>query len=70
MCELNAQEKQNKRFLSISHVANIGCHYVFFQDCRTLFICEGEEKPQAILIKFLHVWLTLKSFDVKEGLCE
>ena len=43
---MNAQEKQNKRFLSISHVTNIGCYFVFFQDYGTFFICEGEEKPK------------------------
>ena len=36
--------KQNKCFFSISHVANIGSHFVFFQDYGSLFICEGEEK--------------------------
>ena len=46
---MNAQEKQNKRFLSISRVAKIYyycCYFVFFQDYGTFFIYEGEEKPK------------------------
>ena len=43
---MNAQEKQNKHFLSISHGANISCHFLFSQDYRTFFISESKEEPK------------------------
>ena len=61
---MNAQEKQNKRFLSISHVANIVAKIT------ELFSFVKAKKNPSDFIKFLHVWSTLKTFDVKQGLRE
>ena len=62
------QEKQNKRFLSISRVAKIYyycCYFVFFQDYRTFFIMKAKKSPSDF-IKFLIFWSTLKTFDIKQ----
>ena len=64
---MNAQEKQNKHFLSISHVGNTMLLCVF---SRLLFSFVKAKKNPSGFIKFLHVWSTLKTFDVKQGLRE
>ena len=66
---MNAQEKQNKHFLSISHVANISCHFLFSQDYRTFSLVKAKKNPSDF-IKFLHISSTLKMFHVKQGLGE
>ena len=68
-CVTNAQEKQNRRFLSISRVAKIVtivatlCSFKITE----LFSFMKAEKSPSDFIKFLLFWSTLKTLDIKQG---